>query len=77
MGPQSIDPWVRDFETVQETQWRRFRHGLVTEPSVVVDDRREEGAAGEVRPGLSTVAKDPIIVDLTGDEVVVSTVAKQ
>ena len=71
MGPKYTDPWIRDFETVQETQWKRFRHGLVTEPSSVVDDKEGEEATGEVRPEEAVVAKDPIIVDLTGDEIVV------
>eukprot|EP00974_Lingulodinium_polyedra_P001167 112211-Lingulodinium_polyedra.AAC.1 len=27
----AMDPWIRDFETVEEAQWKKFRHGLVIE----------------------------------------------
>eukprot|EP00974_Lingulodinium_polyedra_P080756 7824652-Lingulodinium_polyedra.AAC.1 len=71
MGPHYTDPWIRGFETAQETQWKRFRHGLVTEP-IVVDDKEGEEATGEMGPDKSVAAKDPIIVDMTGDEIVVN-----
>eukprot|EP00974_Lingulodinium_polyedra_P038273 3668683-Lingulodinium_polyedra.AAC.1 len=55
MGPQHIDPWIRDFETAHEAQWKRFRHGLVTESQgsqleVALEDLTGEEATGKIVP---------------------------
>ena len=63
-GAQHIDPWIRDFETVQEARWKRFRHGLVTESlgsqhAIALEDLTGEGATSEIVPDEEIAMKDP------------------